>query len=234
MVSAVSRCSRRAARRARLDAATFVADGRGASRDARDFGFALVVDRSPGGVDDLSAARALLDDLAEERDRLVDERFTLQQGGWLLPGFGFDDRAASVDTLLQEIEDFVAVDFARIERKAEADDAMAARLLTATKKILAMLRGTSITEDVIDDVVAGVKETKADLLTGLETWLQRAAVVAGGLVGAVAGLAIGSAVAGVVSPLSPVTRIGAGALGAVLGGVAGVSGGRAAGSAIDL
>lgn len=234
MVVALSRCSRRAARRARVDSAALVADGGRATRNARDSWAALDVDRTPGGAGDLSAARALLDDLEVERDRLVDERFTLQQGGWLLPGLGFDDRAASVDTLLQEIDDFVAVDFSRIEAKAIADGAMASRLLTATQHILAMLRGTSITDDVVDDVVKGVQETKADLLAGLETWLQRAAVVAGGLVGAVAGLAVGSAVAGVVSPLSPVTRIGAGALGAVLGGVAGVSGGRAASSAIDL
>jgi hypothetical protein len=136
--------------------------------------------------------------LQEEAGRLQLERAQLIAAsspglGLLFPLFGLvalvgdaagvDDRASSVDALLQEIDDFVGGVFVRVERRAaEGDAAAAARLLRATRSIVDMVAGTSIVDDTIDDITAAVKESKDDLLELLERIMRAVAGVAGAVV----------------------------------------------------
>lgn len=187
--------------------------------------------RTPGGATaDLNAARALLPQLERERTRLAIERAELDAGtsplfglvGFILEAAGIDDRARSLDELIENLDDFIGGAFARLEVKAAAGDANAADdLLRAARNILGLTKSTGVLDDAIDDAVAGVKQTKDDLL-GL---LGQVVTGVAGTAGAVVGLGIGWQVPSVLgAPLW--VRVAAAAGLGLGGGVGGVTLGR--------
>lgn len=138
----------------------------------------------PGGAsDDLRRARALLDQIENERNRLASQRMSSTIAGkitGLIGLSGFRDRVASTDALISQLEDFVASDFPRMEAKAIAgDDEQAARLVRGCERILAAARGTSMVDDAFDDARSLVVETIDELKAASQIGLGVGAVVVG-------------------------------------------------------
>lgn len=139
---------------------------------------------------------------------------------------GLDDRAASLDTMIAVLEDFVSVDFARMEAKAVAgDDAQATRLLRATRNILAAARGTSAVDDAIDDAIELTKATVNETRDAFDKLVANVCVYGGGIVGAVVGGGLAANVAQVL-PVPLWVRLAAAAAAAGGVGYGGVTVGR--------
>lgn len=112
---------------------------------------------SQAGQQALEQAHDLVEQIAEERDRLASERMQLL-------AVGQQDRADSVLGLIEVLEAFVSDRFARVEKMAlDGDEDAAFRLRRAASNILASVSGTSATSDFVEDAKAQSKEALADL-----------------------------------------------------------------------
>lgn len=136
----------------------------------------------PGGdetIDELiEEARALLDQVESEVQRLAAEVFTLRTtgrvagvlvlgpiGGFLIddPG-GLDTRASSYEGMIEQLERFVTDVFNRVEQKAlEGDIEAARRLRDSTARILGAAVVSSPKEDLRADVQATLEDAFRDL-----------------------------------------------------------------------
>ncbi len=132
---------------------------------------------TPGGAGDtleslLAEARVGLDAIEAEVRRLSIEVFELRAGnfialgplGPLLDPFGIEERAASYEGFILQLERFVTDVFNRVEAKAEAGDLAAAqRLAEATRNILGAAKGSSPVRELTADAKQTVKTSLQEL-----------------------------------------------------------------------
>lgn len=125
----------------------------------------------PGGVDTVDSllveARALLDRIEAEVNRLARELFLLKSGEAVVSG-PLEPVISSYENVVGELEEFVGGVFARVEKKALAGDIDAARRLRdSTARILA----AAVTSSPLGDVGENLSETTRTVLDDFESLL---------------------------------------------------------------
>lgn len=142
----------------------------------------------------------MISQLEVERNRLIRERTAALATG-VLPGLGFisdalglNERVAGIDGLIDAVERFMSTTVPTVEAQAAAGDTGAsARLLRAANNILALVGGTSMASDLVDDIKKTVEEAADDAGGGAVKAGQVAGAVAGGALAAVAAATVADA-----------------------------------------